>query len=136
MEGVSKGRTKAPSMSDISNPKIYLLRPCPYCLKLRIFLTEAGMADRFTYVEFESGDTTHEAVRNRMIEAGLKPSFPAAELQEGQFTTESDELISRFAKEAGVDPAKMPLLQYYLGGVFARMGAMRQELNDLKASRG
>jgi hypothetical protein len=119
-------------LSDAHGPKIYLLRPCPFCLKLRIFLTEAGIAENFQYVEFAIGDETHEAVRNRMIEAGLKPSFPAAELEEGRFTTETDELIERFAKEAGVDPAKMPLLEYYTRGVFVRMGEMFQELKGLK----
>lgn len=122
-------------MSTDPHPKIYLLRPCPFCLKLRIFLTEAGIANNFCYIEFESGDETHEAIRNRMIEAGLKPSFPAAELEEGRFATESDELIARFAREARVEPATMPLLQYYLKGVFARMGAMSRELKELKAGR-
>lgn len=122
-------------MSTITNPKIYLLRPCPFCLKLRIFLTEAGIADNFRYVEFESGDETHQAVRNQMIEAGLKPSFPAAELEEGKFTTETDDLIARFAKDAGVEPAPGPLLEYYLRGVFPRLGAMHKELQELKAAQ-
>ena len=123
-------------MSTTSKPKIYLLVTCPFCLKLRIFLSEAGIADQFELVEFESGDDTHQAVRNRMIEAGLKPSFPAAELgADGEFTTETNDLIARFAKDANVDPSKMPLLAYYEKGVFPRIGAMHKELQELKAAQ-
>ena len=124
-------------MSTTPKPKIYLLLSCPYCLKLRIFLSEAGIADRFELVEFQSGDDTHQAVRNRMIAAGLKPSFPAAELgAEGEFTTETNDLIARFAKETNVDPSKMPLLAYYEKGVFPRVGEMHKELQELKAAKG
>ena len=89
--------------------RVYLKKTCPFCLKLRIFMTEAGIADRFDFTVFGDGDETHKAVRARMQAAGQEPSFPAAELEPGKLTTGTDDLIARFAREAGVDPATMPL---------------------------
>jgi len=121
-------------MPENSPRTLYLKRTCPHCLKLRIFLTEAGIADRFAYVVFDDGDETHRALRARMEKAGQEPSFPAAELEDGALTTGTDALISRFAQEAGADPAAMPLFGYYTGGVFKRYGEMFLELKALKAN--
>ena len=122
-------------MTDASLPTLYLKSACPFCLKLRIFLTEAGLADRFNYVVFDDGDETHKALRARMESAGQQPSFPAVELTPGTLETGTDDLIARFAGEAGVDPSSLPLLDYYSGGVFKRYGAMFQELRALKAAQ-
>lgn len=112
--------------------RIYLKKTCPYCLKLRIFLTEAGLANRFDFSVFTDGDDTHKALRARMQAAGQEPSFPAAEIGPGQLTTGSDELIARFGREAGIDPATLPLLSYYSEGVFRRHVEMHRELRALK----
>jgi len=122
------------TMTTAPSPTLYLKRSCPFCLKLRIFLTEAGLADRFSYVVFDDGDETHQALRARMEQAGKQPSFPAAELTPGELETGTDDLINRFAKEAGVDPASLPLLNYYEGGVFKRYGEMFRELRALKTA--
>jgi len=122
-------------MTDASLPTLYLKNACPFCLKLRIFLTEAGIADRFNYVVFDDGDETHKALRARMEAAGQQPSFPAAELMPGTLETGTDDLIARFAADAGVDPASLPLLDYYGSGVFKRYGAMFQEIRALKAGQ-
>lgn len=114
-------------------PTLYLKRTCPFCLKLRLFLTEAGIADRFEYIAFQDGDETHQALQQKMKAAGQEPSFPAAELSPGKLETGTDDLIARFAKDADVDPAKMPLLTYYSNGVFKRYGEMFHKLKDLGA---
>ena len=121
-------------MPETSPRTIYLKRSCPFCLKLRMFLTEAGIANRFAYLVFDDGDETHKALRARMEKAGQEPSFPAVELEDGVLTTGTDGLISRFAKEAGVDPAAMPLVSYYSDGVFKQYGAMFRELRALRAN--
>jgi glutaredoxin len=114
--------------------KVYLKKTCPFCLKLRIFATEAGLADRFDFTVFDDGDATHESLRSRMKAAGQEPSFPAAELAPGRLTTGTDDLIARFAHDAGVDPASLPLLRYYSEGVFRRHGEMFRELRQLKGA--
>ncbi len=122
-------------MTDDVTPAIHLKRTCPFCLKLRIFLTEAGIADKFTFNVFDDGDETHKALRTRMEEAGQEPSFPAAELTPGTLETGTDALIARFSQEAGVDPSSMPLLTYYSEGVFEKHIAMFRELRDLKTNQ-
>ena len=112
--------------------RIYLKKTCPYCLKLRIFLTEAGLAKRFDFTVFTDGDDTHKALRARMQAAGQEPSFPAAEIEPGMLATGSDALIARFGSEASIDPAALPLLNYYSEGVFRRHVEMHQELRALK----
>ncbi len=123
-------------MSKTDKTPVYLMIECPFCLKFRIFLNEAGLDDKVELIVFNSGDDTHQATRNRMIEAGQKPSFPAAELEKGKLTAETDFLIEHFSKEYGVDAKALPLLQYYLDGVFGRVGAMHKELAELKEKVG
>jgi glutaredoxin len=112
--------------------RIYLKKTCPYCLKLRIFLTEAGLADRFDFTVFSDGDETHKSLRARMQAAGQEPGFPAAEFEPGKLSTGTDDLIARLALDAGVDPSKLPLLAYYSEGVFCRHVDMFKELRQLK----
>lgn len=112
--------------------RVYLKKSCPFCLKLRIFLTEAGLADKVDFTVFADGDATHQSLRSRMQAAGQEPSFPAVEFEPGKLTTGTDELIARFARDAGVDPAALPLLRYYSEGVFQRYGEMFRELRQLK----
>ncbi|MBV9842011.1 MAG: hypothetical protein JOY99_10890 [Sphingomonadaceae bacterium] len=120
---------------DAKQAIIYLKRSCPFCLKLRIFLTEAGLAERFRFEVFDDGDAQHKELRARIEAAGQEPSFPAAELTPGTLETGTDDLIARFAAEAGVDPETMPLLRYYDEGVFPRHIAMFRELRALKQAR-
>lgn len=115
-------------------PKVYMMIECPYCLKLRVFMNEANLDDKVEYVVFHSGDDTHQAVRNRMIEAGQKPSFPTAELEEGKLTAESDFLMEHFAGPDGPKPKDLPLYNYVMDGIFERALAMHKELTELKAS--
>jgi glutaredoxin len=112
-------------------PRAYLKKTCPHCLKLRIFLTEANLADRFDFTVFADGDETHKAMRARMEAAGQKPTFPAVEIEPGKLFTGSDDLIQRFANEAGIDAARLPLLTYYADGVYPRHVAMSRELREL-----
>lgn len=119
-------------MSTSPATRIYLKKTCPFCLKLRIFLTEAGIVDRFEFIVFDDGDETHQAVRARMEAAGQSPSFPAAEIGAGALATGTDDLIARFAKEADVDASELPLLAYYSEGVFKRHVEMFRELRKLK----
>ena len=114
--------------------KVYLKKTCPFCLKLRIFLTEAGLADQLEFVAFADGDATHQALRARMQAAGQEPSFPAAELEPGKLSTGTNELIAHFAKQADVNPETLPLLRYYSEGVFVKYGEMFRELRQLKGA--
>jgi glutaredoxin len=121
-------------MSISEGTRVYLKKTCPFCLKFRIFLTEAQIADRFEFTVFDDGDETHKSLRTRMEAAGREPSFPAVEAESGTLITGTDDLIARFAKEAGIEPATLPLLRYYSEGVFARHIEMFRELRQLKGA--
>lgn len=102
-------------------PTAYLKRTCPFSLRFRIFLSETGLQDHFHIVVFDDGDATHQQLRRRLKQAGLQPSFPAVEQSEGQFQTGSDDLITQYARQVGVDPSHLPLLDYYTQGVFQEL---------------
>lgn len=119
-------------MASSSKATAYLKRTCPFCLKFRIFINESGIEERFQIVVFDDGDTTHQRMRQRFDDAGQKAAFPAVELESGQLDTGTDELIARYAKEANVDPAALPLLAYYEGGVFKKMPELFMENQRLK----
>ncbi len=118
----------------LERPVAYLKRSCPFCLKLRIFLTEAGLADQVDYVVFDDGDDTHTRLRAEMEAAGQTPSFPAVAFTPGKLETGTDDLIARFAAEAGARTDGHALLAYYQEGVFKRHGEMFRELRELKLS--
>ena len=118
-------------MSD-SRPTAYLKRSCPFCLKLRIALAEAGQADAVDYVVFDDGDETHQRLRRQMEEAGQQPSFPAVDFGDGKLATGTDDLIARLTGPAG---GEGPLVRYYNEGVFKAHGAMFRELRELKAAQ-
>lgn len=120
--------------SDAQRPTAYLKRSCPFCLKLRIFLTEAGLAEAADYVVFDDGDEMHTRLRGEMEAAGQQPSFPAVTFEPGTYVTGTDDLIARFADQAGVAPDG-PLLRYYQDGVFKSYGQMFRELRELKAAQ-
>jgi len=120
-------------MSDQAVPTIYLKKTCPFCLKIRILLTEAGLADSFHYIVFDDGDAMHKALRSRMEAAGQEPGFPAVEFVAGTLVTGTDDLIARLATENKIDQAALPLLAYYSEGVFQSYGEMFRELRTLKA---
>lgn len=119
-------------MTDLTKPKLYLKHTCPFCLKVRIFLTEANLSDQVEFVVFTDGDDTHQALRQRMEANGVKPAFPALEVATNQFKTGTDDLIAKFARDNDVNVESLPLLTYYSTGVFKRMGELFMENRKLK----
>lgn len=127
---------REPVSDAATRPTAYLKRACPFCLKFRIALTELGQADAVDYVTFDDGNETHQAMRAKMEAAGQQPSFPAVDFGDGTLVTGTDDLIARFAREAGRAPADLPLLRYYEEGVFPAYGRMFRELRELKSASG
>ncbi|MDX9873385.1 MAG: hypothetical protein RBS88_00625 [Spongiibacteraceae bacterium] len=119
-------------MTAMAKPTLYLKHSCPFCLRLRIFLTEAQLADQVDFIVFEDGDATHQALRQQMEARGLKPSFPALKTADGEFETGTDDLIARFTSQHNIDTAQLQLLPYYESGVFVRMRELFMENRKLK----
>jgi glutathione S-transferase len=120
-------------MDDIVfKPIIYLLHGCPFCMKLRVFLLEAGLIDRIDIQLVEGGSEDKREVTGKLARHLPKVGFPAAEITQGQYMTDSDAIIAWFAEGAGIDPRTLPTFQDYVGGIFNRHLAMYRENVQLK----
>ncbi|MCJ2046410.1 glutathione S-transferase N-terminal domain-containing protein [Methylobacterium sp. J-078] len=113
-------------------PTIYLKAGCPFCLKVRLFLLEAGQLDQACLREFVPGDDEETTIRELLAPAVETVTFPTAELTPGRFTTESDAIVAHFANLAGVDPDVLPTYRSYLDGVYKGMQSLFRENLQLK----
>lgn len=113
-------------------PRVILKKECPFCLKLMIFLHEAGIADDFRYLIVHDETKEYEEVRSILEETLGDASFPTIETASGEFMSGSDELIDHYAEQHGIDRREMSLLTYYEDGVFPAMTDMFQENQALK----
>ena len=120
-------------MTDASfRPVIYLKEKCPFCMKVRIFLLEAGLLGDVEVRDFTAGTPQEDATKAELAPHLEKVSFPAAQVEPGRFMTESDAIIGRFADQAKVDPAQMPVLKAYVEGPFQQIMTLYRENMDLK----
>lgn len=117
-----------------SRPTAYLKRGCPFSMRLRLFLGEAGLTDEVDMVVVEFGDERHRAVKAGVEAAGLTSSFPAVEHASGKFEVDSQAIIDRMAGEHDVDVGSLPLLRFYDEGMMPRFGKMYMELKRLKGA--
>ena len=117
-------------------PRIILKQSCPFCLRLQIFLTEAGLAENFRYLIVKDGTAEYDEVKSILEEKLGEASFPTVEIERNTFMSGSDELIDHYADEAGIDRNAMPLLTYYEHGVFPAMQDLFQENKDLTEQLG
>ena len=119
-------------MPENFKPILYLKNGCPFCFKLRVFLLDAGLLDRFVLREFSEGSNDEKAIRDELSPHFDKVSFPSAQVTSGTYKKDSDELIAHFAKERGVDPAKLGTYQAYVEGPFALIMSLFSENKKLK----
>lgn len=113
-------------------PIVYLKQNCPFCMKIRLFILEAGLADDVETRDFAGGTPREDMIRAELAPHLSKVSFPAAQLQPGQFIADSDAIIAALARESGRDPAEMPVYQNYVEGPFAVLMKLWKENIDLK----
>jgi hypothetical protein len=114
-------------------PVLYLKDACPWCLKLRIFLLEAGLSGLVDERIFVPGDAAEEGIRVYLGAHLEKVTFPTLEVAPGQFVQDSQVLIDKFAAEHGTDVSSLRVLDQYVRGPLATIGALRTELAALKA---
>ncbi len=113
-------------------PVLYLKEKCPFCLKVRIFLLEAGLLPEVKVREFAPGTDEEQAIKAEVGPHLEKVSFPAAQVAPGQYMNDSDGIIAHFAAKAKVDPAQMPVLGAYVGGAFQQLMQLYKENLELK----
>ena len=121
-------------MSDAAfTPTVYLKTNCPFCLKVRIFLLEAGLMGKVKVRDFVQGEPEEQAIKDELAPHLEKVTFPAAEIAPGKFIADSDGIVGHFAGEAKVDPGQMTVLRNYVQGPFQRMMDLFRENRELKA---
>lgn len=113
-------------------PIVYLKENCPFCLKVRIFLLESGLALEVRSRDFVPGTQQEEKIRAELQPHLEKISFPSAELEPGRYVTESDDIVAFFAAKAGRDPKEMTVYRNYVDGVFAMSMKLWKENMELK----
>ena len=122
-------------MSDnTSRPIIFFKRSCPFCLKVNLFLLEAGIMADVEIREFEPGSKQEEDIRAELSPHLPKVSFPAARLEPGRYIAESDDIIAFLAARSGREPASMPVLTSYIEGALKPMMKLWKENVELKAA--
>jgi len=115
-------------------PIVYFKQNCPFCLKVRLFLLEAGMMEHVEVRDFTAGTKQEEDIRAELAQHLDKVSFPAAQLEPGRYVAESDDIIAFLAAKSGRDPASMPVLSNYVEGPFKTMMSLWKENQELKAA--
>src|SRR3546814_18294376 len=99
-------------------PVLYVNQRCPFCLKLMIFLSEAGLLARFDVRKFTPGDANEQAVRAELAPHFEKVRFPVVQVAPGQYMKDSDAHISHSAADASADHSGIALPNSYQSGVF------------------
>jgi len=112
-------------------PVVYLKEKCPFSMKVRIFLVEAGLQDRVEVKDVAPGTEQDRAVRSELETHLGKVSFPSAQPAPGEYMTDSDAVVGRLASDAGV-PARGPLLEAYVEGPFQQLMQLHKENTELR----
>ena len=120
-------------MTESFRPVVYLKSTCPHCLKLRIFLLEAGLEDRFEQRMFTQGDAGEEGIRAELAPHFEKVTFPTAQLEAGAYMQESDAIIAELARREQVDIAALDIFDAYAHSVLPRYIKLRRDLAAARA---
>jgi len=116
----------------VFKPVVYLLRGCPFCMKLRVFLLEAGLIDQVDIKLVEQNSQALVQARETLAAHLPKVGFPAVELEPGRYLANSDAIIDLFAERSDIDIATLPTFQDFVGGMFTGHIALYRENMQLK----
>lgn len=105
-------------MSDFT-PKAYVKTNCPFSFKFRLFVLEAGLVDRFEFVELDVDAPRHSEDKAELkSRVGRAHTFPIVEVAAGDFMDDSDLLIDHYARLHAVDDSQFATLNFYREGLF------------------
>ena len=113
-------------------PVLYVKEKCPFCLKVRLFLLEAGLLGGVEVREFAPGTAEEQAIKAELAPHMEKVGFPAAQVEAGRYMTDSDGIIAHFAAQAKTEPGRLPVFNAYVGGAFAQLFELYKENMELK----
>jgi hypothetical protein len=102
--------------------KAYLKDGCPFSFKFLLFMVEAGLADRIEVIRCNPSDAQFDAIKAKLAAGlGKDATFPTVEVEPGQYQSDSDALIRRFANEHGVRTQGLPALTFYTETIFPQV---------------
>lgn len=102
--------------------KAYVREGCPFSFKFLVFISEAGLLDRFEIVRLKPSDPGFEAQKDKLSKGlGKAATFPVVEVEPGKYATDSDHLIERYAAEAGLKLDALPVLAFYKETIFPQL---------------
>ena len=108
--------------SDQFKAKAYVKEKCPFSFKFLVFMSEACLLDRIEIVRLNPGGPRFAAEKEKLSEhLGKSATFPVVEVEPGHYMTDSDRLIERYAREAGLKPESMPVLSFYKDTIFPQL---------------
>lgn len=113
-------------------PIMYLKQNCPFCMKVRLFLLEAGMNEDVEIRDFATGTPREDEIRAELTPHLDKVSFPSAQIEPGRYIAESDDIIAFLAAKSGRKPSSMPVYTNYVEGPFSMAMALWKENQELK----
>ena len=114
-----------------TRPDLFVLPSCPFCMKLRLFLLEAGMLADVAVREADTPESD-AAIRAELAPNFDKVTFPTLRLSSGEYLSDSDAIIKHFAEPAGIDPESLPTYRTYVHGPLANMRKLFAENMQLK----
>lgn len=113
--------------------KAHLLSSCPFCFKFLLFMTEAGLLDQIEVITLDHGSDEYAEQKQQLEKrAGRSVSFPTVEIDDGQFQSDTDQLINYFAAKNSIDVNALPTLSFYSNGLFTNYIALFKENMQLK----
>jgi hypothetical protein len=108
--------------SNAFTAKAYVKEKCPFSFKFLVFMAEARLLDRIDIVRLNPQDPGFEATKQKLSEhLGKATTFPVVEVEPGQYMTDSDRLIERYAEQAALKVEAMPVLSFYKETIFPQL---------------
>lgn len=107
--------------------KAYLMEGCPFSFKFLTFMSEADLLDRIEIVRLNPRGPNFQAEKDKLgKKLGKAASFPVVEVEPDQYMADSDRLIDRYAREAGLNPDSLPVLSFYKETIFPKLIELHQ----------
>ena len=116
--------------------RAYLKEGCPFSFKYLLFMTEAGLSDRIEVVRCDPSDPEFNAVKAKLAAGLRKPaSFPTVEIEPGLYESDSDVLISRYARKNGVEASRLPALAFYTETILPQILDLHEQKSDAETRK-
>lgn len=113
-------------------PVLYLKAKCPFCLKVQIYLLEAGVLGEIEQREFAVGSALETEIRAELAQHFEVASFPTLQVAPGQYLSESDDIIALYAARSGVRPESCGVYTSFMQGMLPRQIELYAEVARLQ----